>query len=147
MSRKTKPSAHHDDVTYIAYPKEDGLLHVEGVCFYKGNKYTYSLNEQKQPEEPSTGKFYLLRGRISLRSPSDGKVLQIKGPARRKIQNRLKADGREPTIDTFAAKADLYLDTTDEKVIKEKVIEKAKELEIQEAVKKMGGVASLLRMQ
>ena len=24
MNRKTKPSAQHDDVTYIAYPKEDG---------------------------------------------------------------------------------------------------------------------------
>lgn len=133
MNRKTKPSAQHDDVTYIAYPKEDGLLHVEGVCFYKGNKYTYSLNEQKQPEKPSTGKFYLLRGRISLRSPSNGKVLQKKGPARRKIQNRLKADGREPSAESFSAKADLYLDTTNEKVIKEKVMEKAKKLAVKNA--------------
>ena len=112
MSRKTKPSAQHDDVTYIAYPKEDGLLHVEGVCFYKGNKYTYSLNEQKQPEKPSTGKFYLLRGRISLRSPSNGKVLRMNGPARRKKRNKLKANGREPSAETFSVKADLYLDTT-----------------------------------
>lgn len=133
MSKKTKPSAQRDGVTYIACRNKDGLLHVEGECFYKGNQYTYSLNEQKRTGKPSTGKFYILRGRISLRSPSNGKVLQIKGPARRKIQNRLKAAGHKPTTETFAAKADLYLDTTDENMIKEKVMEKAKELAVKNA--------------
>lgn len=133
MSGKTKPSTQSDDVTYTACRDKDGLLHVKGEWFYKGNKYTYSLNEQKRTGKPNMGKFYILRGRISLRSPSNGKVLQIKGPARRKIQNRLKADGRKPTIETFAAKADLYLDTTDENMIKEKVMEKAKELAVKNA--------------
>ncbi len=133
MSGKTKPSAQHDCVTYTTCRNKDGLLHGEGVCFYKGNKYTYTLNEQRRTGKPNIGKFYILRGRISLRSPSDGKVLQMKGPSRRKIQNRLKADEREPSAESFSVKADLYLDTTDEKMIKEKVMAKAKELAVKNA--------------
>ena len=133
MSRKTKLSAQHDCVTYTTCHNENGLLHVEGVCFYKGNKYTYSLNEQQRTGKPNTGKFYILRGRISLHSPSDGKVLQMKGPLRRKKQNRLKADGREPSAETFSVMTNLYVDTTDEDKIKKKVMEKARELAVKNA--------------
>lgn len=130
MSQKKKPSAQNDGVTYNSYRKEDGALHIEGVCFFNGNKYTYTLNEQQRPEKPAAGKFYILRGRISLHSPRDGKVLQIKGPSRRKKQNRLREKGLEPSAETFSAMASLYLDTTDEKKIKKKVMEKAKELSV-----------------
>ena len=57
----------------------------------------------------------------------------MNGPARRKKRNQLKANGREPSAETFSVKTDLYLDTTDEKVIKEKVMEKAKELSVKNA--------------
>lgn len=133
MSRKTEPSAQNDGVTYTTNRNMDGLLHVEGACFYHGNKYTYSLNEQQRTGKPNAGKFYILRGRISLHSPSNGKVLQMKGPSRRKKQNQLKADGREPTAETFSVMAALYIDTTDEKIIKEKVMEKAKKLAVNNA--------------
>lgn len=133
MSRRIKPSAQNDGVTYTSSQDEDGLLHVAGTCFCQGNKFKYSLNEQKRTGTPKAGKFYVLRGRITLRSPSDGTVLQMKGPSRRKIQNRLKAKGREPSAETFSVKADLYLDTTDENTIKEKVMEKAKKLTVKNA--------------
>ena len=133
MNQKKKAAAQADHVTYTAYRSEEGLLHVEGVCFYNGCKFPYTLNEQRRPEKPDTRKFHLLRGRISLRSPSDGKVLQMKGPARREKQNQLKDKGREPSAETFSVMANLYLDTADRDEIEKTVMEKAKKLYVQYA--------------
>ena len=134
MSQKKNSAALDDHITYAARRDESGLLHVQGACFYHGNKFSYSLKEQRRPEKPAAKKFHLLRGRISLRSPSDGKVLQIKGPSRRKKWNRLKDQGLEPSAETFSAMANLYVDSTDKEMIQKKVMEKAKKLYAENAL-------------
>ena len=52
MSRKTKLSAQHDDVTYIAYPKEDVCFMWKVCAFTKETSIhirSMSRNNQKSP--------------------------------------------------------------------------------------------------
>jgi len=62
----------------------EGHHHIKGTYYLNGVPFSFSLNEQE--------KGYRMRGRISIKSPTDGRVLKKNGSDRRKVTEKWNMD-------------------------------------------------------
>ncbi len=104
---------------------ENGKHHIEGTYYLNGVGFHFSLNEQE--------KGYLLRGRISVRSPADGKVLKMIGGARRAVTehwNQANPDTRMEgkALEKLNIFCELNINAMDEPSIKSRISKSAAKL-------------------
>lgn len=104
---------------------ENGKHHIEGTYFLNGVGFHFSLNEQARG--------YLLRGRISVRSPANGKVLKMIGGARRVVTERWNQTNPDTRMEGKALEklnifCELNINAMDELSIKARISKSAAKL-------------------
>lgn len=107
--------------TYERFEKDNKKIRIHGICYINDIPMTFYLNQQTNR--------VLLRGRISIVSPADGQILQIRGKNRRdKITTMKKRNSSVLNLvgrlESFNATCELYINTYKDTDIK-KHIEKA----------------------
>jgi integrase len=123
---------------------ENGVHHVSGVYYLNNVAFRFSLNEQK--------KGYRMRGRISVISPSSGRVLKKIGSARRKLTEKWNDDHPGEKMEGKALErlnifSELNVNSLDDEAIKKRIAEKAAKLFAKNAavinadLKEMGAAA------
>ena len=100
---------------------ENGVHHVSGVYYLNNVAFRFSLNEQK--------KGYRMRGRISVISPSSGRVLKKIGSARRKLTEKWNDDHPGEKMEGKALErlnifSELNVNSLDDEAIKKRIAEK-----------------------
>ncbi|MGI6124392.1 MAG: hypothetical protein ACOYIG_09430 [Acetivibrionales bacterium] len=107
--------------TYEKVYRNESKLRIYGICYIHDIPMKYYLNQQSNRT--------LFRGRISIISPADGQILQMRGKNRREKISDLK-QRNSPILDrtgrqeAFNATSELYVNTFNDEEIK-RHIEKA----------------------
>lgn len=103
----------------------EGHHHIQGTYYLNGVPFRFSLNEQK--------KGYRLRGRISIISPSNGRVLKKIGSERRAVTEEWNEEHpNEKMTGKALERLNIYkefnINTLDDEDIKKRIAEKAAKL-------------------
>jgi len=100
----------------------EGHHHIKGTYYLNGVPFSFSLNEQE--------KGCRMRGRISIKSPTDGRVLKKNGSDRRKVTEKWNMDHPyEKMTGKARERLNIFLEfsinTLDDDAIKKRIAQKA----------------------
>ena len=102
--------------TYEKVYRNESKLRIYGICYIHDIPMKYYLNQQSNRT--------LFRGRISIISPADGQILQMRGKNRREKISDLK-QRNSPILDrtgrqeAFNATSELYVNTFNDEEYKD----------------------------